>query len=141
MPQTPRPTDTTQRATPVKNQDKMDISVACSINNDKKLKRLKVFLETKTMAPTTLNQTTTRTIITTTTTTKTVTQVKESQKLFIRPVRHLGRQTTVQRNATLRPMQPTDRPPGTKERKDRIRSKKVPIKVIPMKLFKLQSKI
>ena len=52
-----------------------------------------------------------------------MTELEESQKLFIHPVRHVGRQTTPQRNATIEPMQPIDRLPGTEDRKGRIRSK------------------
>ena len=76
------------------------------------------------MAPITLSQTTTQTKKITTT--KTVTELKESQKPFIHPVRHVGRQNTPQRNATMEPMQPKDRHtiPGTEDRKDRITSEK-----------------
>ena len=73
------------------------------------------------MTPKTLTQTVISTILTTTT--KTVTEPKEGQKLFIQPVRHVGRQTNPQRNATMEPMEPIDRLPGTEDRKDRIRSK------------------
>ena len=93
------------------------------------------------MAPITLSQTTIRTIIITTTTTKTVTELKESQKLFIHPVRHVGRQTTPQINATMEPMQPIDHLLGTEDRKDRIRPKKEPTKVIRMKILRLEPKI
>ena len=63
--------------------------------------------------------------------------LKESQKLFIHPVKHVGRQTTPQRNATKEPMQPMDRLPSIEDRKDRIGSKKEPIKMTRMKLLKL----
>ena len=49
--------------------------------------------------------------------------------------------TSPQRNATLEPMQPTDRLPGKKDWRDRIRSQREPIKVTPMKFVKLQPKI
>ena len=39
---------------------------------------------------------------------------KQSLKLFTHPVRHVERQTTPQRNDTLEPMQPIDRPPAQK---------------------------
>ena len=55
-----------------------------------KLKKTKVFLETKTVTTITLTQTATSTI---TTTTKTVTEPRESRKLFTHPVRHLERQS------------------------------------------------
>ena len=77
----------------------------------------------------------------TTTATKTVTEPKESQKLFIHPVRHVGKQTTPQRNATLEPMQPIDRLPGIEDRKDRTRSQKEPTKMTLMKLPRPQPKI
>ena len=70
-----------------------------------------------------------------------MTELKESQKLFIHPVRHVGRQTTPHRNATMEPMQPIDRLPGTEDWNDRIRSKKEPTKMTRMKLLKLQPKI
>ena len=73
--------------------------------------------------------------------TETVTELKESQKLFTHPVRHVEKQTTPQRNATLEPMQPIDRLLGIEDRKDRIRYQREPIKVILMKLLKLQPKI
>ena len=57
---------------------------------------MKIFLETKTVTPKPLTQTATSTIITTTTT-ETVTEPKESQKLFIHPVRHVEKQTIPQR--------------------------------------------
>ena len=51
------------------------------------LKRLKIILETKTAAPIPLSQKTIQTKITKTT--ETVTELKESQKLFIRPMRQV----------------------------------------------------
>ena len=90
------------------------------------------------MRPIPLTRTATSTIITTIT--KTITKLKESQKLFTHPVRHVGRQTTPQRTATMDPMQPIDRLPGTEDRKDKIRSKKEPIKLTRIKLLRLQPK-
>ena len=75
------------------------------------------------------------------TTTKTAIELKESQKLFTHLVRHVEKQTTAQRNVTLEPMQPIDRLPGIEDRKDKIRNQREPIKVIIMKLLKLQPKI
>ena len=72
---------------------------------------------------------------------KTVTKLKESRNLSTHPVRHAEKQTTPQRNAILEPMQPTDRLPGTEDRKDKIRYQREPTKVTLMKLLKLQSKI
>ena len=72
-----------------------------------------------------------------TTITETVTKLKESQKLFIHPVRHVAKQTTPQRNVILEPMQPID----TEDRKDRTRSQKEPTKTTLMKLPRLQPKI
>ena len=76
-----------------------------------------MILETKTVPPIPLTRTATSTILTTTTTTttKTVTEPKESQKLFIHPVRHVARQTIPQRNATEEPMQPIDHLPGKED--------------------------
>ena len=79
----------------------------------------------------------TRTVMLTTATTETVTEPKESQKLSTHPVRHVGKQTTPQINATLEPMQPIDRLPGIKDRKDKIRSQKEPTKTTLMKLPRL----
>ena len=76
-----------------------------------------------------------------TTTTETITEPKESQKLFTHPVRHVARQTIPQRTAIMELMQPTDRLPGREDRKDKIRSKKEPIKLIRIKLLRLQPKI
>ena len=90
------------------------------------------------MAPITLRQTPIQTRITTPTITKIVIELKVIEKLFSHPVRHIGRQTTPQRNATMEPMQPIDRLPGTEDRKDRTESKKEPIKVTRMKLLRLQ---
>ena len=45
-------------------------------------------------------------------TTKTAIELKESQKLFTHPVRHVEKQTTPQRIVTLEPMQPIDRLPA-----------------------------
>ena len=72
---------------------------------------------------------------------KPVTEPRQSQKLFTHLVRHVGKQTTLQRIATFQPMQPIDRLPGTKDRKDRIRSQREPNKVTLRKLVKLQLKI
>ena len=47
---------------------------------------------------------------------------------------------TCRRDAILEPMQPTDRLPGTKDRKDKIRSQKEPTKMTLMKFLKLQPK-
>ena len=77
----------------------------------------------------------TRTVRSTTiTTTKTVTKLKESQKLSTHPVRHMGKQSTPQKNATLEPMQPIE------DRKDKIRYQREPTKVTLLKLLKLQPK-
>ena len=89
--------------------------------------------------PIPLTQTATSTILTTTT--ETVTELKESQKLFTHPVRHVVRQTIQQRDAIMEPMQPIDRLPGRQDRKDKIRSKKEPIKMTQMKLLRLQPRI
>ena len=78
---------------------------------------------------------------TTTTTTETVSELKESRKLFTHPVRHVEKQTTPQRNATSEPMQPIDRLPGVEDRTDKIRYQRERIKVTLMKLLKLQPKI
>ena len=101
---------------------------------------VKVFLETKTVAPITLSQTTIQTSIITTTTTKTVTELEGSQKLFIHPVRHVERQTTPQTKATMAPVQAIYRLPGIEDRKGRIRSKKEPIKTTRIKTLTLQRK-
>ena len=90
------------------------------------------------MTPIPLARTATSTIMRTTT--KTVTEPKESQKLFTRLKRHVEKQTTPQRNAILEPMQPIDRLSGIEDRKDKIRSQKEPIKVTLMKLLELQPK-
>ena len=71
------------------------------------------------------------------TTTETVAEPKESRKLFTHPVRHVARQTTPQRNATLEPMQPIDRLPDREDRKDKIRSKKELIKMTQMEIVRL----
>ena len=117
-----------------------EVSVCCRKDKNNRLKTLKIFMETKTVASITLSQTTIQTRKTTTTTTKTVTELKESRKLFFHPVRHVGRQTTPQGNAAMDSMQPIDRLPGTEDQKDRIRSKKEPTKATQMKLLKLQPK-
>ena len=67
--------------------------------------------------------------ILTTTTTETVTEPKESQELFTHPVRHVARQTIPQTNVIMEPMQQKHRLPGREDRKDKIRSKKEPIKM------------
>ena len=83
----------------------------------------------------------TRTVMSTTTTiTETVTELKETQKLFTHPVRHVEKQTTPQRNVISEPMQPIDRLPGTEDRKERIRPQKEPTKMTLMKLPRLQPK-
>ena len=105
------------------------------------LKLLKIILKTKTVAPTTLPPATTQLRITTTKTTKTVTELNKSQKLFIHPLRHVGRQTTPQRNATMEPMQRIDHLPGKEDWKHGIKSKKEPTKLTRMKLLRLQPKI
>ena len=84
----------------------------------------------------------TRTVMSTTTTiTETVTELKESQKLFTHPMRHEKKQTTPQENVILEPMQPIDRLPGIEDRKDRIKSQKEPTKMTLTKLPRLQPKI
>ena len=103
---------------------------------------MKKIPETKTVTPIPLTRTAmSATIITTI---KTLTEPKESRKLFTHPVGHVEKQTTPQRNATLepmQPMQPTDRLPGIEDRKDKIRYQREPIKVTLMKLLKLQPTI
>ena len=73
-----------------------------------------------------------------TTTTETVTEPKESQKLFTHPVRHVARQIIPQRNVIMEPMQLRDRLHGREDRKDKIRSKKEPLKMTRMKLLRPQ---
>ena len=75
-----------------------------------------------------------------TTTIKSVTEPKESQKLFTHPVTHVARQTIPQKNVIMEPMQLIDRLPGREDRKDKIRSKKEPIEMTQMKLLMLQPK-
>ena len=137
-PQTLMPTDPNQRATTVKNQDITKISVACWNNSENKLEIIKMIPETKTMPPIPLIRTVMSTTITTT---KTVTKLKESQKLSTHPVRHVEKQTTPKRKTTLEPMQPIDRLPGIQDRKDKITYQREPIKVTLMKLLKLQPTI
>ena len=55
-----------------------------------------------------LAQIATSTTLTKTTTTKKLTELKKSQKLFVHPVRDVGKQTTPQRNASLETMQLID---------------------------------
>ena len=71
--------------------------------------------------PISLTRTAMSTILTITT--ETVTEPKESQKLFTHPVRHVVRQTIPQRDAIMEPMHPIDRLPGREDRKDKIRSR------------------
>ena len=89
--------------------------------------------------PITLTRTTISTILTTTT--ETVTEPNDSQKLLTHTVRHVARRTIPQRNAITESMQPIDRLPGGKDRKDKIRSRKEPTKMTQMKLLKLQPTI
>ena len=70
-------------------------------------------LETKTVPPKPLTGTTMPIIIVTT---KTVTEPKKGLEVFTHPVRHVGKQTTPQKNATMEPMQPIDRLPGKEDR-------------------------
>ena len=128
-----------KRATTVKNQGKYRNQCRLLKNSENKLKITKINLETKTVMPIPLNPTATLTILTTTT--ETITEPKGSQKLFTHPVRHVARQTIPQRNAIIEPRKPTDRLPGREDRKDKIRSKKEPIKMTPMKLLRLPPKI
>ena len=94
----------------------------------------------KKVMPIPLTRTAMSTILTTTTT-ETVTEPKENQKLFTHPVRHVARQTIPQRNVIMEAMQLIDHLPGREDRKDKIRSKKEPIKKTRMKLLRLQPKI
>ena len=112
-------TDPNQRATTVKNQDTTEISVACGRNSENKLKILKILLETKTVTPKILTQTTMSTVIITTTT-KTVTELKGSQKLFIHAVGHVSKRTTPQRDVMFEPVQQKSHFPGRANRKDRV---------------------
>ena len=102
--------------------------------------KIKIIPETKTVPPIPL----TRTVMSTTTTTmttKTVIKPKESQKLFIHPLRHVARQTIPPRNAIMEPMRPIDCLPGKEDPTDNLRSKKEPTKMTRMKLLRLQPKI
>ena len=92
----------------------------------------------KMVMPIPLTRTAMSTILTTTT--ETVTEPKESQKLFIHPVRHVARQTIPQRNATTEQIQPIDHLPGKEDWKDKIKSIKEPTKMTRRKLFRLQPK-
>ena len=83
---------------------------------------IKIILETRTVTP--IPPTQMAMSITPTTITETVTEPKQSQKLFTHPVKHVVRRTIPQRDAIVEPMQPIDRLPGREDRKDKIRSKK-----------------
>ena len=84
-------------------------------------KMIKITPETKTVPPIPL----TRTVMSTTTKrTKIVIKLKESQKLFTHPVRHVEKQTSPQRNVILEPIQPIDRLPAQKTGKTESGPKK-----------------
>ena len=100
---------------------------------------IKIILETRTVTP--IPPTQMAMSITPTTITETVTELKQSQKLFTHAVRHVVRQTIPQRDAIVEPMQPIDRLPGREDWKDKIRSKKEPVKMAQLKLIRLQPKI
>ena len=117
--QTQMLTDTNQRATTVKSQDITKISVACGKNSENKLKILKILLETKTVTPKTLTQTSMSTLITTTAT-KTVKELEGSQKMFIHIVRHVSKRTTPQRDVMFEPMQQKVHFLGRANRKDSV---------------------
>ena len=68
-------------------------------------------METETVTSMTLSQTATPTIKTTTTK-RTVTELKGSQKLFIHPVKHVAKQTTLQSDVMFESMQQTCHFPG-----------------------------
>ena len=53
-------------------------------------------------------------------------------------MRHVAKQTIQQRNAIKEPMQPIDHLPGRKDRKDKIRSRKEPIKMTHITLLKFK---
>ena len=125
--------------TTVKNQDIIEISVDCWKNSENKLKIFKLSLEIKTVMPITLTRKAMSKFLTTTT--ETVTERNGCQKLPTHPVRHVVRQTIPQRDAIMEPLQLIDRLPGREDRKDKIRSKKEPIKMTRMKLIRLQPKI
>ena len=67
-------------------------------------------------------------------------RAKRKPKTVYPPCEAWGKQTTPQRNATMEPMQPINRLPGTEYPKDKIRSKKEPTKKTRMKLLRLQPK-
>ena len=138
-PQTLMLTDPNRRATTVKNQDITEISVACWKKQREQTQNNQNDPGNKNSDANTSNPN--GNVNNPNNTTKTVTKLKESQKLFTHPVRHAEKQTTPQRKAIWEPMQPTDRLPGTKDRKDKIRYHRELSKVTIMKLLKLQPKI
>ena len=77
--------------------------------SESKLKTFKIILETKTVTPKTVIHTAVSIIIITTT--RTVTEPRESRKLFMHPLRRAEKQTTPQRNVILEPMQTIARLP------------------------------
>ena len=106
---------------------------------ENKMKIFKTIPETKAVTLIPLSRAATSTTILITS--KTVTEPKESQKLLTHPVRHVEKQTTPQRFATLQPMHPIDRLSGIEDRKDKIKYQREPTKVTLLKLLKLQPKI
>ena len=70
----------------------------------------KIIQETRTVTP--IPPTQMAKSITPTTIAETVTELKQSQKLFTHPVRHVVKQTILQRDAIVEPMQPIDRLPS-----------------------------
>ena len=132
-------TEPNQRITTVKNQDIKKTVSNVEENNENKLKIIEIILKTKTVMPIPLTRTAMSTILTSAT--ETVIEPKANQKLFTHPVRHVARQTIPQRNVIMEPMQQIDRLHGREDRKDKIRSKKEPIKMTQMKLPRLQLKI
>ena len=60
--------------------------------------------------------------------------------LSTHPVRPVVKLNNPERNVTSEQTQPTDRPPGTDERKDRMKSNKEMPKTTQMGMFRLQPK-
>ena len=64
-------------------------------------------------------------------------RAERKPKTVYPPCETFGKQTIPQRNAIMEPMQPIDRFSSREDRKDKIRSKKEPIKMTQMKIARL----
>ena len=132
-----------QRATIAKSQVTFEIHAANSYENKSKIKITRIVQEITIITMVVPKQTPTPTIMFQALPKRTIQTIREPEDLDLssHPVRPVIELTSPERNVTLEQTQPTDRLPGTDDRKDKTKSSREFLKATQMGMSKQQPKL